>query len=1069
MRNFLLTCAVLCVLSLTGAELPSAVKLQKDGSFKIGDAEFFLQTYNSSWTPVTSKQFSVVKSEQKNGNFSLTATARIDDTEMTVSETVAAVDPENFKLQSTVKFPAPIQLNLQCGALRLPVSAKAGLTIDGKELKLPETFGEMSLFGPKAAKTVAVQLPGGQILKISGDFMLAVQDNRKFNNPEFSLRFYFKPATGKIESSELALDFQLSGVTNTAVDLSKAGTRSFAWDGKQGWSDQGSENDLSMFQLSEVKYGYLRFAVAKSAKPVLALGGASQGGYPQQSSIELSKNSNIHALNLLHTSAWTPPLGQVIGQVVVTFADGKTQIIPVTSRIDCGNWWGPMDAPNGLVVWTGENPRAEVGLYASSFALNGADPVKLDFKTVDPNVIWLIAGVTLTDEVVRLAPTDEKEVVIQAGREWAPVEYNRQIVPGSALDFSWVADAPAGKYGWIKVSADGKLIYEQMPQKPLKLYGANLCFSANYPDAATADRMVDYFVKMGYNTIRFHHMDGDLLDKSAADSLTFDPAKLDKLDYLFAKCKEKGLYVTVDFYVNRVFKVGDNIPECTFYSERQMKMLVPVSKAAMDNWKEFVRRWMTHVNPYTKLAWGGDPALFAVNLVNEENLTVMWNKHPDSAKLYTAKFAEWCQANGKQGKPNKTDPAFRAFLDDVQGKCLAEQMRFVKEDLKLKTLVTSLNFVNDVPLALLRNEFDVVDNHSYFDHPGFPEKQWSLPYSYKQDSAVKRMAAVPRNMMGTRIFGKPFMVTEFNYCFPNRYRAEGGPLIGAYGALQNWDALYRFGWSHAIEGIVNLGPANGFDAVNEPMAQLADRIAVAMFVRGDVKAAPVKVSYTVSKDIYKDLNPLDFPEKFQQLGLIAQIGSNVAGTTPAGTQAVDLAASTDPAKLKDAEVAKLWAQVNETRVAKSSTGEIVLDAGNQTLAVNTPCSLSVTLPKGELTAGLLTVKNVDVFQTVALISLDHRPIAVSKRVLLVQLTNLANSGQTFGNRKLTLLRNPGKLPLLVLRAKAQLELTVDQPFAIQSLKLDGTPVQKLDSKFANGVQSFTVDTGAGLMAYELTR
>jgi len=1069
MRNFLLACTVLCALSLTGAELPSAVKLQKDGSFKIGDAEFFLQTYNSTWTPVTSKQFSVVKSEQKNGNFSLAASARVDDAEMTVSETVTADAADAFKLQSTVKFASPVQVNLLCGALRLPVSAKAGLVIDGKELTLPEKFGEMSLFGPKAVKTVALQLPGGQTLKISGDVTLAVQDNRKFNNPEFSLRFYFKPATGKIETSELALNFQLSGVVSTPVDLAKAGTRSFAWDGKQGWSDQGSENDLSMFRLSEVNCGNLRFAIAKSAKPVLALGGASQCGYPQQSSVELPKNSNVRAVNLLHTTAWTPPLGQLIGQVVVTFADGKTQTIPVTSRIDCGNWWGPMDAPNGLVAWTGENPRAEVGLYASSFALNGTDPVRLDFKTVDANVIWLIAGVTLTDETVRLAPSDEKDVVIQAGREWAPVEYNRQIVAGSALDFSWVADAPAGKYGWIKASADGKLVFESAPQTPLKLYGANLCFSANYPDQATADRMVDYFVKTGYNTVRFHHMDTDLLDKSAPDSLTFDPAKLDKLDYLFAKCKEKGLYITVDFYVNRVFKAGDKIPECTFYSERQMKMLVPVSPAAMDNWKEFVRRWMTHINPYTKLAWGSDPTLFAVNLVNEENLSVMWNRHPDSVKLYTAKFEEWCQKNGKQGKPGKTDPAFRAFLDEVQGKCLAEQMRFVKEDLKLKTLVTSLNFVNEVPLTLLRNEFDVVDNHSYFDHPGFPEKQWSLPYSYRQDSAVKRMAAVPRNLMATRIFGKPFMVTEFNYCFPNRYRAEGGPLIGAYGALQNWDALYRFGWSHSIEGIVNLGPANGFDAVNEPMAQLADRIAVAMFVRGDVKAAPVKVSYTVSQDIYKDLNPLDFPEKFQQLGLIAQIGSNVAGTTPAGVQSVDLAASTDPAKLKDAQVAKLWAQVNDSRVAQSSTGEIVLDAGNQTLAVNTPCSLSVTLPKGELTAGLLKVKNIDVFQTVALISLDRQPIAVSKRVLLVQLTNLANSGQTFGNRKQTLLRNPGKLPLLVLRAKAQLELSVDRPFAIQSLKLDGTVAGKLDSQFAGGIQRFTVDTSSGVMAYELTR
>ena len=111
-------------------------------------------------------------------------------------------------------------------------------------------------------------------------------------------------------------------------------------------------------------------------------------------------------------------------------------------------------------------------------------------------------------------------------------------------------------------------------------------------------------------------------DPKAKDSITLDPKVLDQLDYLLYRMKESGIYVTSDLYTSRAIRPGDNIPECDLYdATQQMKALIPVSRAAMENWKEFARRWMTHKNPYTGMTWAEDPAFFCVNLINEEVLS----------------------------------------------------------------------------------------------------------------------------------------------------------------------------------------------------------------------------------------------------------------------------------------------------------------------------------------------------------------------------------------------------------------------------------------------------------------
>ena len=83
------------------------------------------------------------------------------------------------------------------------------------------------------------------------------------------------------------------------------------------------------------------------------------------------------------------------------------------------------------------------------------------------------------------------------------------------------------------------------------------------------------------------------------------------------------------------------------------------------------------------------------------------------------------------------------------------------------------------------------------------------------------------------MLGKPFTVTEYGHPYPNAYGGEGQPLMRAYGAFQDWDAVFTYSWQnrHDIEpDHVEYFFSNGSraDVVAHTPAMAA------MFLRGDV-------------------------------------------------------------------------------------------------------------------------------------------------------------------------------------------------------------------------------------------
>lgn len=1067
-RKISLFSLLLCF-PLSGLELVP----DRDGRIKIGPASLEVRCFSRKWSTPRGN----LKQQRSGSKITLSGKQSLMAEPLLFTESVTAIGKNKFKFHASVQLEKPQEIPFFGVALVLPVDNGAyDVTVDGKPYPLPEKYSKKAIPGVRNARKIVLNLTGGTRLTLEGTFNLSAQDNRRFpNGNSMELRLTGKPASGVLQSAAIDLDMTVETLKCQPLDISKVANMGFADDepdnGKGGWNDQGSGNDLSSFKASRVEVENVFFNIIDPArnngKSSIVMGRTVD---PSPVTLKLPAGSRGRSLVFLHATCWTPASKLPLGYIHVTFADGSRQKITVSMQDDSGNWHNPMPRKNAAVAWEGVNQHAKLGLYAAPFALRRNDPVsiKLELNRIPrhKNAMWMIAGITLADRPFRFT-NPEREYVVAANKEWRPLDFRRNIVPGSPLDFSRFIEAPAGKYGRVISRPDGTLSFEKAPEKRIRFLGTNLAFSANYLTKQEADELALALRRTGLNSVRIHHYDTELLDKNADNSTTFDPAKLDQLDYLIHTMAKNGIYVTIDLYCSRIFKPGDNIPECKQYGVSAMKPLLPVSRAAMENWKTFVKKLLEHRNPYTGNEWRNEPALWLYNLVNEEVLEACYAS-VGMKGVYDEKYQEWLQKKGYSANQHR----LAQFFNELQGKVLDEQLDYLKNTLKVNGMLTSLNHREFVRLTELRHKFEIVDNHSYHDHPNFPIRAWAHPVVYSQLSAMQGMAKLPRELLPTRIFGKPFVVTEFNYINPNRFRAEGGPLMGAYAALQNWDGLYRFAWAHSRAGATTLRAPTLFDESNDPLMQLSDRIIFMLFNRGNVLPAKEKYAYDIPENIFEGTSPLYFPQMFSELGLIAQIGSVFGkNPVPAGVQRIPAADAAKLSALKNPALAALWRKAQQERIAVSSTGQLVLNGKKQTFTVKTPHVESVTLEKGDLTADFLQVKNASGFQTVAVIALDEKPLRQSRNILLLQLTDLANTGAKYGSEGKTLCNYNGTLPILLRRGSAEIRLDVKRNFKVTALRSDGAEAGDVPGNIRDGKFVFKADTAAfpcGIMALHLT-
>ncbi len=553
------------------------------------------------------------------------------------------------------------------------------------------------------------------------------------------------------------------------------------------------------------------------------------------------------------------------------------------------------------------------------------------------------------------------------------------------------------------------------------------------------------------------------------DSTVLIPERLDQLDTFIAAFRKRGIYITTDLYVSRpvyASELHDGADGNVAMDE--FKMAVPVDERAFENWKAFSRNLLTHRNPYTGMTYAADPALAWLSMINEGNVgnhlgglkgrlreqwRAAWNDWLAQRYASHQALADAWERDPK-GDPRQgtvplhtdirdTSPAGRdlaTFCAFIEERMFRRMKAFLRDEIGCAALLTNMNgWTNRVATHAAREDFDYVDDHFYVDHPHFLVNRWQLPSSCSNTSPIRNRAPGGRSNSFVRVVGKPFTISEYNYSGPGRFRGVGGILTGCLGALQGWDVIWRFAYSHSKGNLFKPSTAGYFDIVADPLNQVADRAAVCLYLRGDLREAPHMVALAFDpRDLRagsvanRGVNP-----EWSELAWVTKVGTALTGQMegvspdvvyPVGPGAARALGREDAGgKAYEASVgrhiveqmqSKGWLREVDPatwrKVLRSETGELTIDAPRDVFLLDTPRTAGGYAPEGEtIRTTSVTVDMDRTYGTVWVSSMDAQPITDSRRLILCHLTDLQNTGARFGEKARKTLFAWGSLPHLV--------------------------------------------------------
>ncbi len=467
-------------------------------------------------------------------------------------------------------------------------------------------------------------------------------------------------------------------------------------------------------------------------------------------------------------------------------------------------------------------------------------------------------------------------VCAQSDGPLKPFTIDHRAGSNSLIDLSFLLDAPAGKNGFIRVEK-GHLV--KPDGKRIRFWGVNLTDwsrgSVMVPPKEDAPMWAATLARFGVNCVRLHFLDLDaprgLIDRTRSDTRELDPQQLDREDFFIAELKKRGIYVNVNLNVGRSYKAGDGVRD--WDKIRWAKGLTLFDARLIELQKEYAKELLTHRNPYTKTEYRNDPGVAIVEIVNENAIYVGFRAptpYYDDAltKIYNAWLREklsperlralrtLARISDDQPIPRlktaeiATAPRERfctelSFFMELESNYFRDMKTYLKETVGVKAPIVATadhsHSGSSYPLLASTSLLDIVDGHTYWQHPG-PRGIPNTPMV--NDPFNSTVVELSR----TAFAEKPYTVSEVNHPYPNEWASEGIPILASYASFQDWDAVFWYTFEPKVSSEWKPYVADPFDISHDPvkMPQLA--AGALIFLRADVSAARETVERSLSQE-----------------------------------------------------------------------------------------------------------------------------------------------------------------------------------------------------------------------------